>query len=1226
MMIRWIKKIIFVLILAMAGIWIFTQLPGGQRWVRDIVATGSRRLGIELSVEHIDVVLPFYVRLQGITAKDPSRNGAVLATCQTVTFTPLFLDLPFHQLSFLQVRGHGIMCDVDAMARIKTDGPSVNSTSFRFSLALPSFNFQSVHLKSHLIPNDERSIDCSICGSLFLASDFSRGKASLSISRSTPCSWPKRVDFFLSKKNQNLSLISTLFLATDGLSRPKQFLFGPDDQLVVKISGSHRGDSPPLSLSAFDKLVGSWQLACPIASMPISRPISHGKTSSIAPAQRPSIPLNDSFNLVEHPDFSEEYVIQRSCSAHGKLLFLPGNSLSATCDDLKTLITVGRLIQSPSDLEGSSQPWSLHVLPLQMISVSGRGNLQLFGLKDAILHCKLHIPRISVNDLHGSLDGMADFSLREDRLFANASATGSISKNSRTLPVHFAGKGEIGPQTLTLSGDLVSSLFRLSARHEYRDEQKSVWATLRCQDLAIIQSVIPFPIEGSAELFSHVITGPQKTLLSLSGNASDLRLDTIHCKQADLHLSLTPSALQTVAVNGTVIGFEHRNCRIDRGDVALSLNPSSHSLRLLEARASGSYNKLTFDILSSGSGQTDLRHGFLAIDRLEGKIGDDDLMLERPLVLEHTGLTPSHLSASFNIGHEGRAAGQWQRLSMMQGTGTCSLEHIPLRHVAACFGVEDALGTFDGQCHYQASRNDLKATGQAHIHLERLGVMLGREGGIAIGGTASIENGMIKTDVCMAGSGIKEPLVVSVQAPITRRSRSPFFTISQKAPLDGTVKGDIHLSQLLASWMPEDAGFEAIIGCDASVSGTVERPAFSGSCHLREGRIDLLPTGQVITDIQMDGTLNDQRLSFHHISASDDMNGHITGQGIVELVPDGGFRWEANLEGADVQVVDLDYATVIADLVVRLRGDLSSMTIAGSGQAKRALIDLAARFPTNIPELNVSYRNESPMNTSSYGVRFDLSVDAAKNLTIRGRGLSSQWDGHLHLGGTADSLMVDGLLQCLQGSFTLSTKELTISEGSVLIGGNLFKDSRLNVIANISLPSITAQVTLKGSLETPKLAIQSTPPKPDNEILSLILFNKEYGDISPLQSLQLANTAMTLQHSSGPFDLLDRVKETFGIDVIDFGSSTATLPQSSTPSSGLDESDTGPPPTDVQSDVSLKVGKYISDGVAVTVSKNVTSDTNYLGLEAQIAPEIVAGAEVGDDEEGIISLKWKKNY
>jgi len=118
---------------------------------------------------------------------------------------------------------------------------------------------------------------------------------------------------------------------------------------------------------------------------------------------------------------------------------------------------------------------------------------------------------------------------------------------------------------------------------------------------------------------------------------------------------------------------------------------------------------------------------------------------------------------------------------------------------------------------------------------------------------------------------------------------------------------------------------------------------------------------------------------------------------------------------------------------------------------------------------------------------------------------------------------------------------------------------------------------------------------------------------------------MNIEHPSGPFGFVDRVKENLGIDLIDVGTQTPT-PTSATIPSALDPSDTGPPPIQLQNDVSIKVGKYISDGVAVTVSKIVGSDTNYVGFEAQLAPEITAEAQVGADQIGVLSLKWKKNY
>lgn len=53
------------------------------------------------------------------------------------------------------------------------------------------------------------------------------------------------------------------------------------------------------------------------------------------------------------------------------------------------------------------------------------------------------------------------------------------------------------------------------------------------------------------------------------------------------------------------------------------------------------------------------------------------------------------------------------------------------------------------------------------------------------------------------------------------------------------------------------------------------------------------------------------------------------------------------------------------------------------------------------------------------------------------------------------------------------------------------------------------------------------------------------------------------------------------------------------------------------------MGKYISKNVFVSVNK---SDVNRIAVEAALLPNIKLQAQVGDDSEGQILLKWKHDY
>lgn len=1186
----WMKKTISILIIIIAGLWITTQMPFFQRFLKQHVEKALSTPQVTVTIDHVSVAFPFYLSFQGLRACETSRRNSTLLTCQSLSCSPLLLDLPFHRLTFLRVKAKGVFIDLDAIESLNDQ--QRRGALLPFSLSISSLHLSSLYVKSHHLPLKEGALDCSIRGRLFLSKDLSHAKSSLSISRNTPMVWPKRLDLKLIKEGRSYSLLSTIFISTEGLKQPKQSLFGPNDRLYAEVHTLLKPDATDFSPNSFETFSGTWKLSCPEFSISLF----------------------------------QDYLLRRSVKAAGKISYLPGQSLTVTCDAFNSVVSVGQTIQVPHSIDGPPAIPTFQFVPIATHSVQGKGEADLHAISSDSLRLRFLVPDLSIDGITAPLNGTLDLLFDGNHLHTSASASGEIRQGSQTIPWKCSSDGEIAPTLFTIGGDLVTSSCRLSSRYESKESDKTLWASLRCENLSLFQPFLDFPLSGSADLSSHLHFSPKKSLLSISGTVSDFLFHTISCKNGTLRVSTDTQTPENISCIADLIGLKCGPLSLDTSRASFRFNPFSNSALLSELRCVGSYNQLTFDLFGSGSGHTDGRSGKLTIDRMEGTVGNNAVTLERPLICEHFGLGLAALSGTVCVGNEGRINCRFQRNSPLLATGDLSIERLPLHNVADAIGSVQASGTFDAMCHYQSTADNVTGTVQAQANISRLGVIGGNEGGLAVGGTLSLDNNRADGTLCIAGMGIKEPLMVTVSTSYQRIPKSPWIFVTGNSPLHGSIKGDIHLSQLLAEWMPSDAGFEAIIGGDLSVEGTVDTPLFHGPVHLRDGRIDLLPTGEVISDIKMDGILHDRCVTVSSITATDDKQGHMSGSGLLDLSSDKGFRWQASLNCSDIEVISLDYATGVADGNVTLVGDLSSITISGSAISKKALIDLAARFPSDVPEIGVTYRGDVKEKSQPFLVFFDLSIDATSPIQIQGRGLSSTWEGHLHLGGEVSNLIVDGILQCRTGTFMVSTKELTISEGTISFAGDLFSDSRLNIIASIALPSITANVSLKGSFKTPKFTLQSTPPKTDNEILSLILFNKEYGDISPLQSLQLANTAMVFQRSSGPFGLLDKLKQTFGIDVLDFGSPPSSVPSASQTQTGLDGSDTGQMPQQGQSDVSLKVGKYISDGVAVTVSKNVTSDANYVGIEAQITPDISAEAEVSDTQEGIVSLKWKKNY
>ena len=168
--------------------------------------------------------------------------------------------------------------------------------------------------------------------------------------------------------------------------------------------------------------------------------------------------------------------------------------------------------------------------------------------------------------------------------------------------------------------------------------------------------------------------------------------------------------------------------------------------------------------------------------------------------------------------------------------------------------------------------------------------------------------------------------------------------------------------------------------------------------------------------------------------------------------------------------------------------------------------------------------------------------------------------------------------------------------------GDLETKSTLYVVAQEEIERIQVKAILKGPIFDPLLTFRSNPALSDQEILSRILFGKGISDITPIQATQLSQAILSLNSDNGE-DLLERFQRNIGIDRIDLNANSED-----------------------KNEVSIRVGKYISRGVLISLHKSINSEHKHVAIEADIMSNFKVEAEVGSKSEGKMSLKWKKDY
>ena len=102
---------------------------------------------------------------------------------------------------------------------------------------------------------------------------------------------------------------------------------------------------------------------------------------------------------------------------------------------------------------------------------------------------------------------------------------------------------------------------------------------------------------------------------------------------------------------------------------------------------------------------------------------------------------------------------------------------------------------------------------------------------------------------------------------------------------------------------------------------------------------------------------------------------------------------------------------------------------------------------------------------------------------------------------------------------------------------------------------ITGLVIVDGRASKPRLRFSSKPAVPEEEVLPRVLFGRSKQSLSASEAVQLASWIATL--ASGEAGVLDRARETLGVDVLRF------------------ESD----PSGESASGSLSVGRYVTEDI-----------------------------------------------
>ncbi|WP_374653597.1 translocation/assembly module TamB domain-containing protein [Dongia sp.] len=439
-----------------------------------------------------------------------------------------------------------------------------------------------------------------------------------------------------------------------------------------------------------------------------------------------------------------------------------------------------------------------------------------------------------------------------------------------------------------------------------------------------------------------------------------------------------------------------------------------------------------------------------------------------------------------------------------------------------------------------------------------------------------------------------------------------FPAVTATAALQADAKGvlDLAILDIILAGTADHVSGKADVALQAD--GTLESPNLSGSVRLSDGRYDNVRYGIRLRRLAAELRGNGQRVDLTSLSAATPGSGGITGNGRVGL---GGTMPVAVTLGLDkAQVLNMPDAFAVADATLAIGGDLAQkVTLTGGIKLLKAEIRIPDNLPPTVQEIETIEVNVPPARAAqieaankpaprTLGIALDIAVAVPQQMAIRGRGLDAELGGDLKITGTADQPIVDGVMKMRRGTLDLVGRRLSFSRGQVIFDGAPQIDPVLDFTANARAEGYDVAIGVSGHVSRVRIGLSSTPPLPEDEILSRLLFGKASGSLSALEAIQLAQATAELAGVGGGTDLLDRIRKETGLDRLSVDAGDGTV---------------GP---------SLGAGRYVGEGVYVGVKQGAAGNSSAATVEMEVTPNVKVEGEVGTSSTGKAGVYWEWDY
>ncbi|MDZ5647142.1 translocation/assembly module TamB domain-containing protein [Nitrospirillum sp. BR 11828] len=478
--------------------------------------------------------------------------------------------------------------------------------------------------------------------------------------------------------------------------------------------------------------------------------------------------------------------------------------------------------------------------------------------------------------------------------------------------------------------------------------------------------------------------------------------------------------------------------------------------------------------------------------------------------------------------------------------------------------------------------------------------------------TAAWRNGRLHSTLAARTADGAVDLTADADTPLALNPETMAPVI--QGPVSAKINGRTELSRYNDFMAASAQRMGGKVSVDLAVAGTVADPKVTGAVDLMDAKYENGGTGTQIFGLNahLVGDARGLAIEKFHGSTADggsvDLGGRINlgDPNAQEKAP----ILDLHVTTDNARLLRTDPITAWVDSDLTLKGLMNKPDLAGTVRLRETWVGLPDKPPADVADLPVRYVNgrprqpQAPMAAAGGGLLIHLKVDitARNRIYVQGRGLTAEFAADMQARGTSADPQLTGRVYLVKGDFSAQGQTFTLTKSDITFTGD--SDPLLDVSASSTKADFTAILNITGRLSKPTVALTSDPPRPQDEVLSRLLFDRPISQISALEALQLAQGVAQLSGvlGSGP-GIMDNVKRSLGVDRLEFSSAAVGSSAFGT----------------------VTAGRYINSRTYIGVSQSVGGTGTNVTLEYALTSRLRLNGAVGSTDD-TVGLKYQWDY